>query len=298
MQLKFLINRLILKLFPLRKPTLLALPNSILFIVFDALGDLILTTSVFREIKNIYPNIKIGVVATKRNKIILENNPFVDEVYESNKDYYLSNKKEWQQVKSIRQAQYDLVFDLWDRTSLTLLLKLKLFKPRKIVGLRKPYEVEQRKQLKTEDLGVYSDIIEIKYSGNFAERMLASLSYFDITPTSLKNDIFISENEKKIAQTFLESLQNNSNCFINFYGVSEDHSLPKLSRLELIKSFLGNDDFNLILSSGGNIENECWLINNCLSLDKERIKILPASLSIMRVLPVSMNESSLQYAVK
>jgi heptosyltransferase-2 len=52
------------------------------FIVFrlDALGDLVLTTPVFRELKRAYPNARITAVVQRAHRSILESNPYIDEL--------------------------------------------------------------------------------------------------------------------------------------------------------------------------------------------------------------------------
>ena len=56
--------------------------KSILFLRYDGkIGDTVVNTLLFREIKNVYKDIKIGVVARKSNAQILENNIYVDNIY-------------------------------------------------------------------------------------------------------------------------------------------------------------------------------------------------------------------------
>lgn len=52
------------------------------FIVFrlDALGDLVLTTPIFRELKRAYPRARITAVVQQAYRSILETNPYIDEL--------------------------------------------------------------------------------------------------------------------------------------------------------------------------------------------------------------------------
>lgn len=54
-------------------------PN-ILVIRTDRIGDIILTTPVFQEIRRIYPGAKITVLVSSLTKDLIQGNPFVDEV--------------------------------------------------------------------------------------------------------------------------------------------------------------------------------------------------------------------------
>ena len=57
--------------------------KSILFLRYDGkIGDMIVNSLMFREIKKVYPDIKIGVVARGAAIDIIKNNPNVDEIYE------------------------------------------------------------------------------------------------------------------------------------------------------------------------------------------------------------------------
>ena len=55
--------------------------NSILFLRYDGkIGDMVINTIMFREIKKQYPSIKIGVVTKGGAKGVIEDNPYVDKI--------------------------------------------------------------------------------------------------------------------------------------------------------------------------------------------------------------------------
>ena len=60
------------------------------------LGDGIILTAVFKQLKHGYPNIKTGVFAINRNSPVFKNNPFIDEVLTDNPLTYLLNRGKWQ----------------------------------------------------------------------------------------------------------------------------------------------------------------------------------------------------------
>ena len=55
--------------------------EDILLIRLDAIGDLVCTTPVIRELKKFYPDARIHLVINKNNKAIVENNPYIYKVY-------------------------------------------------------------------------------------------------------------------------------------------------------------------------------------------------------------------------
>ena len=62
----------------------------------SGLGDAILLTAVFKQLKQAYPDIKTGVLAINRNSPVFKNNPFIDEVVQDKPLNYLLNRGKWQ----------------------------------------------------------------------------------------------------------------------------------------------------------------------------------------------------------
>ena len=62
--------------------------KSILFLRYDGkIGDMVVNSLMFREIKKVYPNIKIGVVARGAAIDIIKDNPNIDKIYEYHIDF-------------------------------------------------------------------------------------------------------------------------------------------------------------------------------------------------------------------
>ena len=60
--------------------------KKVLFFRYDRIGDMVITTPVFRELKQAYPDIEITVLASKVNQEVLANNPYVDKIYINHKN--------------------------------------------------------------------------------------------------------------------------------------------------------------------------------------------------------------------
>ena len=65
--------------------------KNILFLRYDRIGDMVITTPVFRELKIFIPEIKITVLASKANQSVLTNNPYVDDVFVNHKNSFLND---------------------------------------------------------------------------------------------------------------------------------------------------------------------------------------------------------------
>jgi ADP-heptose:LPS heptosyltransferase len=178
-------------------------------------------------------------------------------------------------------VKYDLIIDLWDRTSLSYLLKLKLMRPRKIIALRKPKDVEERKSLKTEDLGIYNDIIEYADASTFAERMLTALNYFPIQPKNLHYDLFLSKNNLDVAKTILGSAD--KFILVNFFGSNSNNTLPENLRISLINDVLDTKPNKILLNATNNQTIYDWVVAKIIPLAPERLVLIPTAVSILDI---------------
>ena len=116
-------------------PQSLEHPKSFLFLRQDGkIGDYIVSSFVFREIKKFNPLIKIGVICTKQNAYLFQRNHNIDEIYLVKKRNILDYIKT---ALFIRKERYDVVID----PTLVLrnrdLLLLRILNARSYIGYRK-----------------------------------------------------------------------------------------------------------------------------------------------------------------
>ncbi len=164
-------------------------PKKILVIKNDHIGDMILTTGVFRELKKEYPKAKITVVASNANKSMLESNPYINEVIVvDHGKKFLKNWKNYSSLKKrIRDEKYDVAIDLrGDFLNIFFLMYLTGIKKR--LGF---YKSNWSKMLL--NFGKKRDIEkhEIK---NMFEVVNEGLG---IKRKNIKPEIFVSEKDKK-----------------------------------------------------------------------------------------------------
>ena len=55
--------------------------KKVLILKYDRIGDMIVTTPIFRELKNAYPNCSLSVLASEENKDVIKYNPYIDNIY-------------------------------------------------------------------------------------------------------------------------------------------------------------------------------------------------------------------------
>lgn len=83
--------------------------NAVLIFRYDALGDAVLTTPVWRTLKQCRAGIVIGVVGSSRNIRFLETDPDIDHVYRVPSDLSLTSLAT---LRSIRKQKWDVVINV------------------------------------------------------------------------------------------------------------------------------------------------------------------------------------------
>ena len=106
---KILLLRLFGKILRVKKATA-AIPlekvNSVLIIRYDALGDMIVTTPLWRILKRLKPSIKIGVAGSSKNLGLLRDDPDIDVIY----DYSAQSFSDFFRItKQPRKTDWDIV---------------------------------------------------------------------------------------------------------------------------------------------------------------------------------------------
>ncbi|MGD1044669.1 MAG: glycosyltransferase family 9 protein [Bacteroidota bacterium] len=88
--------------------------NSVLFLRYDRIGDMIVTTPIFQSLKQLNPALKIGVFASKTNAEIIRYNPYVDTVYVLHSNWV----KLITEILKARRNKYEVVLNLiFNRTT-------------------------------------------------------------------------------------------------------------------------------------------------------------------------------------
>ena len=77
--------------------------NSVLFKVGDRIGDAVIITSALNQLRQAFPNIKLGYFVSKHNKFIFENSP-LNVVCVNGFWDCLKNRKKWQVIINIEPA--------------------------------------------------------------------------------------------------------------------------------------------------------------------------------------------------
>lgn len=194
--------------------------KSILFLRDDGkIGDMIVNTLMFKEIKNRYPTIKIGVVTRKISKDIIKYNRNIDVIYVYEKG------KEKELAKKIAEENYDILVDFSEVLRVRQMKLINLCKAKVNIGLNKEnwklFEISYKKDdgkhisnlyekvlkiFKIEDIEVKYEINVPKESTERVNKMVENCEKIVVLNpfAASKHRSLNEENIKKIAEKLLK----------------------------------------------------------------------------------------------
>ncbi|HIF8804879.1 TPA: glycosyltransferase family 25 protein [Haemophilus influenzae] len=179
-------------------------PRSILFLRQDGkIGDYVVSSFVFREIKKFNPHIKIGVICTKQNAYLFKQNPYIDQLY------YVKKKSILDYIKcglAIQKEQYDLVIDPTIMIRNRDLLLLRLINAKHYIGYQKA------------NYGLFNINLEGQF--HFSELYKLALEKVNITVQEISYDVPFDEQSAVEISEFLQKNQLEKYIAINFYGAA------------------------------------------------------------------------------
>ena len=213
--------------------------KSILFLRYDGkIGDMVVNSLMFREIKKVYPNIKIGIVARGAAIDIIKDNPNVDKIYE----YYKDRKKIKDLALKIKEEKYDLLIDFSEMLRVNQMMLINLCGARINIGL-------DRKDWKLFDLSIESGK-DFKWTEHITNRYLAYLIKLGLKKENIDISYDIYLKDEKKYEDFFNEIKENKKLILNPYGASK-HKSFNIETLENIITYLKDKDIAIILTYFG-----------------------------------------------
>ena len=185
--------------------------KKVLILKYDRIGDMIVTTPIFRELKHAYPNIKISVLASQTNKDVIKYNPYVDNIYTNYKNNILIDLPT---LLKLRKEKFDVCIELEHSVIPHAIIRLKIINPKKIISIHK----DGRYGVKGSEIELYDFFTKKDKDNHFGKIWLDTLSFFQINPNSTKYDFFLSSVEKDRARKFVTPLGDKIIIGINTQG--------------------------------------------------------------------------------
>ena len=213
--------------------------KSILFLRYDGkIGDMVVNSLMFREIKKVYPNIKIGVVARGAAIDIIKDNSNVDKIYE----YYKDRKKIKDLALKIKEEKYDLLIDFSEMLRVNQMMLINLCGARINIGL-------DRKDWKLFDLSIESGK-DFKWTEHITKRYLAYLIKLGLKKENINISYDIYLKDEKKYEVFFNEIKESKKLILNPYGASK-HKSFSIETLENIITYLKDKDIAIILTYFG-----------------------------------------------
>ena len=210
---KKFIKAYLLRLFTKKNQSSFRVTDSkkVLILKYDRIGDMIVATPIFRELKKSYPGISISVLASNLNKDVIKFNPYVEKIYTNYKNNLLFD---FGKLLILRWKRFDVCIELEHSVIPHAIFRLKIINPKRIISIHK----DGRYGVKGNELEIYDFLTKKETGKHFGEIWLSTLSFFDIKNSSNKYDIFISSIERNRAKTFSKTIKSKIKIGINLEG--------------------------------------------------------------------------------
>tara|TARA_B110000967_G_C18857217_1_gene547937 strand:- start:11 stop:1099 length:1089 start_codon:yes stop_codon:yes gene_type:complete len=220
--------------------------KQILFLRYDRIGDMIITTPVFRELKLFYPSVKISVLASKTNHFVLDENPYVDNIYLNHKNRFFNDLKT---LFVLRKKKFDVCIEFDHSVIPHAILRLKIINPKIVISVSK----RGRYGLKGSELKLYDFYTKKKKKSHFRDIWLETLSPFGIKPKSNHYDFFYNNFQEQEAKLFTSSFDDKFLIGINLQGAVNGKKIAFVDLEEIcLQLYEAHNDIQIIILSEPN----------------------------------------------
>ena len=185
--------------------------RKILFLRKDSkIGDMVVSSFVFREIKKNDPSIKIGIVCAPKNRNLIEGNPYIDYYH------YLPSRSIRNHIalgKELAKAGYDTVIDPTIFLRNRDLLLLSMIKAKRYIGYKKA------------DYKLFN--MDIEEEMHFSEVYKQALLLCGFKDVDTSCDIPVNKESEQNVRRFLEMNNLNRYIAVNFFGASHSRQFSR-----------------------------------------------------------------------
>ena len=202
--------------------------KSVLFLRYDRIGDMIISTPVFREFKRAFPDVKLTVLASSINKDVLQNNPYIDEIIINNKNNFFGDLVS---LFKLRSRNLDGCIELDHSVVPHAIIRLRIINPKKIISVKK----DGRYGVSGDELMMYNFYTKKSSNMHFRDIWLSTLNPFGIEPSNNSYDLFPSSKQEKVAKTFLKNFETKFKIGINLEGAVKGKKIEDIDLERICK---------------------------------------------------------------
>jgi ADP-heptose:LPS heptosyltransferase len=135
----------------------------LIFSIFGGIGDNLIFSPIFRELKKILPNSEIHIAGNKYFNMLNKYNSNISKIYDlkSKKNGKLRKSLvlDFDKILEMRKEKYNLIIDLNGSSSLYMLLIFKILNPNYIMA-RKSKKLNERLGMEESDIKIYSKRVD------------------------------------------------------------------------------------------------------------------------------------------
>jgi ADP-heptose:LPS heptosyltransferase len=197
--------------------------KKVLILRLGKIGDIIISSFVFRALKEVNPELRLELITLKKNKDVLRCNPFLDKTYFVNKNFLSIIK-----LFPIRFNYFDLVIDLNDNPSTTSTFLLAIANSRNKLG----FNFDKQKKFLTIQVNQPE-----KDKTHLVERYahLLTSAGLEINPDIVKPELFLDRQiDHLISKSFTTIKTQNKIIAINISASAEIRKYSTQKWIELI----------------------------------------------------------------
>ncbi|GHT61667.1 LOS biosynthesis enzyme LBGB [Endomicrobiia bacterium] len=212
----------------------------------DKIGDIVVSTLLFREIKKKYPGISIVVLCGKNNREILKYNNNVNQIYETGKNFF----KNIFLFRKLKKRNINLAVDFYTFSPrFKRLLMLRIVSAEFLIGFYK------------NSYNIYDLSADVNFfNKHISKRYEYLLNMLKIEKPDLKYDVTLSSNEENKAFELVKKCGSRYSIVLNPFAASKHRSFS----------------FNKLKELVGLLENkiDCCLFILCQESNKKEVKSL------------------------
>jgi len=159
--------------------------KKILVLKYDRIGDMVVATPVFREIKKSIPNVELVVLASNINRPIIANNPYIDDIVLYSNNWIKLLPK----LLSLRKKKFDVCFEFEAGVVPRSILVTKIIKPKYTAAVFKQHG---KYGLPVEKLKVYDFYSKYDVDSHRSINFLDVLNFLKINSRNNTYDLHMS----------------------------------------------------------------------------------------------------------
>jgi len=186
--------------------------NKVLILRNDKIGDMIVSTPLFRELKKALPGLIIDVVASSVNRQVIAANPHVDDILVWDK---LGAANDVAMIRAIRRRHYDVIFNAQNMFSFAFLLRMKLLGAQHLFGFN-----VAKYGTSTSQLGMFERTVDCLRDGPILDSYFAALAPLGLAAGDRRYELFGVDAHAAAVLDFLAPLRQHYRQFIcvNYQG--------------------------------------------------------------------------------